>query len=103
MKRRRSSPRGGGAGHAGLMPSGPGSGPPVAGRVVVGVDEAVDMYDVFVMGPEPALRTPPHVDLGEAPAQRLRSTMRCSELARLSRLLLPADPPRMSRAALRSR
>jgi len=67
MKRRRSSPRGGGAGHAGLMPSGPGSGPPVAGRVVVGVDEAVDMYDVFVMGPEPALRTPPHVDLGEAP------------------------------------
>ena len=67
MKRRRSSPRGGGAEHAGLMPSGPASGPPVAGRVVVGVDDAVDMYDVFLMGPEPALRTPPHVDLGEAP------------------------------------
>jgi hypothetical protein len=35
--------------------------------------------------------------------EQTRANMRCSELVQASRLLLPADPPRRIRAALRSR
>lgn len=69
MNRRRKSPRAGGTATARLTPLWPESGTAVEDGVVVDVEESVGLYDEFLMGPEPVLRTSPRVDSGEAPRE----------------------------------